>query len=169
METWKPIKNNENYVVSNKGDIKRIFKNGERTLKHRKEWADKPPHVSLSKGGKQNVISVDRLVYTNFTPDWDFDRSMKSFRVYHKDNNIDNCCYDNLYIKHHKNIGRSKRETGMIADWINTVPYASFVWSNGGTGSKYIRFIKQGKNAHDKIYRYNDEIDLLDVKEIYKD
>lgn len=170
MEVWKPVYNNENYMISNKGNIKRIFKKGERFLQKRKEWSDKPPHVSLSKNRKQNVIGIDRLVYTNFTPDWDFSRPMNSFTIYHKDKNIDNCSYDNLYIKYHDNHNRTNRIKGEIGEWVKNTPFVSFIWSNI-KNKRYLRFKKQGKDAHVKHLndREMEEYCLDELKIIYKD
>ena len=170
MENWKCVKNNENYMISDKGNIKRIFKKYARDLTIRKEFNDKTPHVSLSKKGKQNVISIARLVYTNFTDNWDFSKSMNSFTIYHKDSNLQNCCYDNLYIKHHANAGRSGCIKGEIGEWVRDTPLVSFIWSNNQK-KRYLRFKKQGKHPHEKHLNMNnlDEYSIEELKLIYKD
>lgn len=170
MENWKPLYINENYMISDKGNIKRIFSGHARELLLRKEFNDKSPHVSLSKKGKQNVIGIDRLVYTTFTPGWDFTKPMNSFTVYHKDNDVDNCCYENLYIKYHQNHNRGKTVKGEIGEWVKNTPFVSFTWSNIQS-KRYLRFKKQGKNSHEKQLALTDlkEYPLEELKLIYKD
>jgi len=78
IEIWKPIQNYEEYMVSNKGRVKRLayYKNiGNGAKQFREERIIKPQkrgsgyyHVMLCKNGKAKGFTVHRLVAQAFIP-----------------------------------------------------------------------------------------------------
>lgn len=70
IEQWKPIKDYENYMVSNLGRVKRIYKNGkERILKPQKDSCGYLI-VSLYKNCKVKSFRIHRLVGFAFVKGW---------------------------------------------------------------------------------------------------
>lgn len=91
-EIFKPIKDYENYMITNKG---RIFKDN----KEIKIFISKNGYcrVQLWKNGKCNKFLVHRLVAKHFLDDFD-----DNLCVNHIDENKLNNCIDNLELCNHK-------------------------------------------------------------------
>lgn len=93
IEIWKPIKDYENYEVSNLGKVKSLNYNRtgeEKILKPRKD-KDGYLYVGLYKSGKRKFFKIHRLVATAyiFNPD---DKP----QINHIDCNRQNNCVENL-------------------------------------------------------------------------
>ena len=89
-EIWKDIFDYKNYMVSNYGRVKRIYKSKEKILK---KSIDKYGYVNycLRKSNKGNTIKIHRIVAKTFI------NNQNNFKqVNHKDENKQNNCVDNL-------------------------------------------------------------------------
>ena len=103
MEQWKTIKNYEDYMASNMGNIKSLKFGKERILKPSLNPAGYYM-VVLCKNGKNEKILVHRLVYEAFKEDL-----IPGLVVDHIDSNTKNNNLDNLQqITYRANIARSK-------------------------------------------------------------
>jgi len=88
MEEWRPIDNYENYMVSNRGEIKNIKRNRKLTLDISK---DNRVSVVLWKNNKSKRIRVHRLVAIAFLPN-----PLNKPQIDHIDRNSSNNLLENL-------------------------------------------------------------------------
>jgi hypothetical protein len=90
MEEWKLIKETKNYEVSNKGNVRRILKNGYKLLKPFKD-KDGYLKVCLCENNKRIYRFVHRLVGIAF-----IENKFNKPTVNHKDGNKSNNTIENL-------------------------------------------------------------------------
>lgn len=140
QEIWKPIKYNNNYLISNFGNVKSLCKGREKLLKlsHTKDGYVK---CGISINGKSCRFRVNRLVAEHFIPNPD-----NKTTVNHIDGNKDNNMVDNLewatlseQMQHAYKIGLKKPMQGTL----HTVSKLS---------ENDVRYIRTHYKAHDKKF-----------------
>lgn len=90
MENWKDIVGYEGlYQISDKGNVRRVVKDGYRTLKPYDKWLYLS--VDLSKNREHKRQNIHRLVALHFIPN-----PRMCPEVNHKDGNKHNNCVENL-------------------------------------------------------------------------
>lgn len=120
MEQWKVIEAAPNYLISNKGQIKSIARNGrpERILNTHVRTRDGYEELSLCLGSRSNVkkYKVHRLVAETFIPNPD-----NKLEVNHKDGNKSNNNLDNLEWVTRSENAKHAFQTGLAFKTSNTL------------------------------------------------
>ena len=97
-EEWKSIHGYEGlYEVSNEGKVRKILKTGKTKICTLRQTIAQSKIVHLSKNNKKKQFMVAKLVFMNFTPDWDFNIGPRQFTLRHNDENPNNCHFTNLF------------------------------------------------------------------------
>ena len=90
-EVWKPVKDTQNYYVSNMGRVKRIYKSGkERILVGRVHYINGYVSVTICENGKQRDARVHRLVAEAFIPNPDNKEFVDHINTNKTDNRVIN-------------------------------------------------------------------------------
>lgn len=172
---WKPVRHFDGlYEVSNTGEVVRLLKSGKRKplkRKYHKYRMDRPYHTFSNK--RENVtkdVGLGQLVYTHFTPDWNFDKNPRSYFVYKKDTRKD-YEYNNLLM-----IDRKTKENPMKSKadhFVKHMPYVYYVYDadkdipgHSVPGCRYIKFSKTMEyELKTKKYRFDESGYHKDLKQ----
>jgi len=164
-EEWKSIHGYEGlYEVSNRGRVRKLLKKGSTKLCTERQTIAKSKIVHLSKENKKKQFMICKLVFMNFTPDWDFSIGPRQFTLNHIDENPNNCHFTNLYRNAddaftHRPERVNKMETE-VDKWVASRPYVGYFYDAHGT--KSIRFRRtwdpqdgRGRRQIDKTLKYD--------------
>jgi len=164
-EEWKQIHGYEGlYEISNEGKVRKTFKTGKTKICMLRQTIAKSKIVHLSKKNKKKQFMISKLVFSHFTPDWDFSVSPRQFTLRHNDENPMNCNILNLMRNQddmftHRPERVNKMETE-VDKWVASRPYVGYFYDSHGT--KSIRFRRtwdpqdgRGKRQIDKTLKYD--------------
>lgn len=164
-EEWKQIHGYEGlYEISNEGKVRKTFKTGKTKICMLRQTIAKSKIVHLSKKNKKKQFMISKLVFSHFTPDWDFSVSPRQFTLRHYDENPMNCNILNLMRNQddmftHRPERVNKMETE-VDKWVASRPYVGYFYDSHGT--KSIRFRRtwdpqdgRGKRQIDKTLKYD--------------
>lgn len=103
MEIWKPVKSNENYIVSNTGKVRRVGSDRDHSTHYSKGYKV----IDLYKDGERKTRRVHRLVAEQFIPN-----PLNKPEVNHIDGNKENNDVSNL-------------------EWVTTQENMKHAWETG--------------------------------------
>ena len=112
-EIWKTIPDNENYEVSNLGNVRNV------KLKHNLKQVIRETgmhQITLSKDGVIKSYVVEKLMMRLFKPLEDEKLFPRRYTVIHKDGVVDNMDIDNLQWKTVKILYKNKDTTEILPD-----------------------------------------------------